>query len=220
MAIYPVNGDGSEPSQRYLSELDVAAFDAVSEFFAREAARYGIALDDPVAVELGTQIAMAPPAPPAGRNPLAIVWWSLRLRWFAWRTEHAQDAAGARHPHVRRLLRSADACPSRTLAGTGERPDRRRQRLCRSRLRAAQRRRHRARDAAHAGRNRQVRSRHVAAALSGRLRRSRAQAAVSAVARRDHGRAHRIVSYAGGDAGAARAVRRGRAHRGRDTLAP
>jgi hypothetical protein len=90
MAIYPVNGDGSEQSQRYLSELNAAAFEPVAEFFAREGAHHGVDLEAPIAIELGTQLAQAPPAPPAGGNPLAIVWWSLRLRYFAWRTQHAQ----------------------------------------------------------------------------------------------------------------------------------
>jgi hypothetical protein len=90
MAIYPVNGDRSEPTRRYIAELGAPAFAPVAEFFAREGARYGLALKAPVAVDLGAQIEQAPPTPPTGGNPISIAWWSLRLRWFAWRTEHAQ----------------------------------------------------------------------------------------------------------------------------------
>jgi hypothetical protein len=90
MAVYPVNGDGSVATATYLSTLHAAAFASVETFVAREAARYGIALAEPLAVELGAVVAQAPPTPPDSRNPLAIIAWSLRLRWFAWRVEQAQ----------------------------------------------------------------------------------------------------------------------------------
>ena len=91
MAIYPVNGDKSESTQRYVAELEAPAFAPVAAFFAREGARYGLALENPIEVDLGKEIAEAPPVPPSGGNPISIGWWSLRLRWFAWRTEHAQS---------------------------------------------------------------------------------------------------------------------------------
>jgi hypothetical protein len=91
MAVYPVNGDGAAQTRTYLSNIDPGAFDSIPQFFAREAARYGIELEEPVAIELGREVAEAPPAPPTTGNPLAIAWWSLHLRWFAWRTERAQD---------------------------------------------------------------------------------------------------------------------------------
>lgn len=91
MAIYPVNGDGGEPSRNYLDALDEPVFEPIADFFAKEGARYGVTLERPIAIELGKQIAEPPPAPPESPNPLEIAWWSLRLRWFAWRTEHAQS---------------------------------------------------------------------------------------------------------------------------------
>jgi hypothetical protein len=91
MAIYPVNGDRSGETRDYLSTLDTGAFTSIADFFAREGQRYGLALERPLAIELGTEVAEPPPAPPASANPLAIAWWSLQLRWVAWRTEHAQS---------------------------------------------------------------------------------------------------------------------------------
>jgi hypothetical protein len=91
MAIYPVNGDRSEQTRDYLSSLDADAFASIPEFFAREGKRFGLAIEQPLAIELGAEVAEPPPVPPASANPLAIAWWSLKLRWVAWRTEHAQS---------------------------------------------------------------------------------------------------------------------------------
>jgi hypothetical protein len=90
MAIYPVNGDRADQTRDYLASLDADVFASVAELFAREGRRYGLTLDEPVAIELGTEVE-APPSPPVSGNPIAIAWWSLKLRWFAWRTEHAQS---------------------------------------------------------------------------------------------------------------------------------
>jgi hypothetical protein len=91
MAIYPVNGDRSVETRDYLATLGADAFASIPDFFTREGGRHGLTLEQPLAIELGTEVAEPPPEPPASANPLAIAWWSLRLRWVAWRTEHAQS---------------------------------------------------------------------------------------------------------------------------------
>ena len=88
MAIYPVNGDRSEPTQGYLAGLEAPAFAPIAEFFAREGARYGLALEDPIAVDLGQEIAEAPPAPPASGNPISIACGACSCAG-SWRTGHA-----------------------------------------------------------------------------------------------------------------------------------
>ena len=83
VGIYPLNADGSRVAQGYIEALKHEDFVAIESFFAREAHRYGVRLDEPVHVELYPQGNELPPelAPHAG--PAAIAWWSLRLRWFA-----------------------------------------------------------------------------------------------------------------------------------------
>ena len=39
--IYPINGDGSDASDRYISRLDLRSFEGIEAFVAREADRYG-----------------------------------------------------------------------------------------------------------------------------------------------------------------------------------
>ncbi len=91
VGIYPLNADGSRGAQAYIEALKREDFVPVETFFAREAQRYGVRLDEPVHVELYSQGSELPPelAPDAG--PLGIAWWSLKLRWFA---AHASTVPG------------------------------------------------------------------------------------------------------------------------------
>jgi hypothetical protein len=83
VGIYPLNADGSRTAQSYIEALTRADFMPVESFFAREAHRYGVRLDEPVHVELYSQGSDLPPALAPDPGPLGIAWWSLKLRWFA-----------------------------------------------------------------------------------------------------------------------------------------
>jgi hypothetical protein len=86
VGIYPLNGDGTATAEQYIDALSVKDFAPVESFFAREAHRYEVSLDEPVHIELYPQGDALPPALPADAGPLEVAWWSLKLRWFAWRT--------------------------------------------------------------------------------------------------------------------------------------
>jgi hypothetical protein len=85
VVIYPTAGDGSETATRYVAELRRESFEPIESFFSREAARHGLALGDPVNVFLAPPLAAPPPQPPFGASRPAVMLWSLRLRYFAWR---------------------------------------------------------------------------------------------------------------------------------------
>ena len=91
VGIYPLNADGSRTSQSYIEALRREDFVAIESFFAREAHRYGVTIDDPVHVELYPQGSELPAELAPGAGPLGIAWWSLRLRWFA---AHASTVPG------------------------------------------------------------------------------------------------------------------------------
>lgn len=84
VALYPISADGLPATEAYLQRLDGAAFGAMQEFFAAEAARHGLRLSQPFRFELGRRISRQPPAPPSHTGPLAAISWSLRMRWWAW----------------------------------------------------------------------------------------------------------------------------------------
>ena len=102
IAVYPINADGSRAADNYIGRLAPAAFDAVEDFIAREASRYGRSLKRPVRVELGLPIAEQPPPLEATPNVLEIMLWSLRMRWWAGSVADDQERI---RPDVRIFVR-------------------------------------------------------------------------------------------------------------------
>jgi hypothetical protein len=85
VGVFPVNADGSEAAQRYIEALAPSDFADIETFFSREAHRYGVSLETPVHIELYPQERLLPPALPVDAGVVSVAWWTLRLRWFAWR---------------------------------------------------------------------------------------------------------------------------------------
>ena len=85
VVIYPINGDGSERSSAYIATLDKEVFAPVSEFMQREAERYALPLDEPIRIYLAPEVKNSPPRPPPDRNVLGVMWWSLKMRYWAYR---------------------------------------------------------------------------------------------------------------------------------------
>jgi hypothetical protein len=83
VAIYPVNGDGSERSSRYIEGLGLGDFQDIETFFAEEANHYGLALKKPVEIVMGPALTERPPLTPKDGNILDIIWWSLKIRFWA-----------------------------------------------------------------------------------------------------------------------------------------
>jgi hypothetical protein len=97
VAIYPIDGDGSDVTRRFIEGLSSESFRDIASFMTREAQRYGRAVVAPVSVALAPQVREHPPAPPAAGNVLGVMAWSLRLRYWAWRIDTHRGPS----PHVR-----------------------------------------------------------------------------------------------------------------------
>lgn len=91
VGIYPVNADGSEAVDHYIRGLDEDAFLPIADFMATEAERYELPLADPARLLLAPEVQSLPPSPPKGANPLAVMWWSLKMRWFVYRSDTFDD---------------------------------------------------------------------------------------------------------------------------------
>ncbi len=85
VAVFPINGDGSDQAQRYLQALRPENFRPLEAFFDEEAQRYGLALERPVRITLARPIRELPPMIGSGASWPRILWWSLRTRYWAWR---------------------------------------------------------------------------------------------------------------------------------------
>ena len=85
VALFPIDADGRDATERYIDDLSVDDFTVVERFLQDESAEYGIKLDRPVRFTLAPQLDAMPPARPEHPTTLQVMWWSLRLRWWAWR---------------------------------------------------------------------------------------------------------------------------------------
>ena len=89
VVIYPVNGDGSAASTRYISEIDAGTFEAMGDFFGREGRQYDIAPAPPLDFFVAPPVNTQPPAPPFGGSAVSVMLWSLKLRYWAyWNDTH------------------------------------------------------------------------------------------------------------------------------------
>lgn len=91
VVVYPINGDGSAVSAAYIDALRApplqGTFADIEEFMAREAGRYQLKLDKPVSVKLGPVVDDLPPKPPRNGDILAVMWWSLQMRYWAFKVD-------------------------------------------------------------------------------------------------------------------------------------
>ncbi len=83
VVIYPINGDQSEVSSSYIASLQESGFSPINQFMRREAARYGIAISDPLDIRMGPVIKEIPPLPPREASMLDTILWSLNFRYWS-----------------------------------------------------------------------------------------------------------------------------------------
>lgn len=96
VGLFPLNGDGTPEVQRYIASLTAQDFAGIEEFFVREAHRYGVRAPQPVHIELYPEGHELPPALPHDAGPLAIAWWSLKMRPYATRAASFPGRAPSR----------------------------------------------------------------------------------------------------------------------------
>lgn len=85
VALYPVNADGSAAADAFMRQLQASDMQDLEDFFNAQAAQYQLPLDRPLRFSLAPALQQLPPLPPEQGGRFSIMWWSLQLRWFAWR---------------------------------------------------------------------------------------------------------------------------------------
>ena len=92
--IYAVAGDESAATRRFIENLSATEFADAEAFFAREAKRYGVALEQPFKLRMVGEYADRLPQLDAGAGPFDVLLWSLRMRWLAMRLKWQAELAG------------------------------------------------------------------------------------------------------------------------------
>ena len=100
--VYPINGDGSDIADVYISKLELRHFASIESFITREVERFGHSLANPVRMEFGSPIADQPPKLGNNPGPLSVMWWSIKMRWWASGATDDQDRVD---PDVRIFVR-------------------------------------------------------------------------------------------------------------------
>lgn len=91
VAVYPIVGDAGGGTGRYVAALGEQDFGDIERFMADEARRYALPLAQPLKIYVYHGVTAGPPPPPAETRGLEVVWWSLKLRFYAWRMGHLGD---------------------------------------------------------------------------------------------------------------------------------
>ncbi len=112
VGLFPLNGDGSAVADRYVSSLTVQDFAGLETFFAQQAARYGVKVDRPIRIELYPAQRELPPRLASHSNVFAVMWWSLKMRWYARR---AANVPGHPRSHIRVFVVYHDPAVSETV---------------------------------------------------------------------------------------------------------
>ena len=86
VAIYPINGDGSSQVDQYIAGLKPDRFTAMETFFQSEARHYGLQMERPIRFTAVPPLREVPPKLDRKSNVFGIAWWSLQMRYWAWRT--------------------------------------------------------------------------------------------------------------------------------------
>jgi hypothetical protein len=87
VVIYPINGDNNSPSvNEYINALDSNVFQPVDQFMQQQSLNYQLATRQPTQTQLGAVMKLQPPeSPRPDANIFAIVWWSIKLRYWAYK---------------------------------------------------------------------------------------------------------------------------------------
>ena len=93
VVIYPMNGDGSPMVEEYISQLDTATYKEIDQFFHSEAKHRSLSIQYPTTTRLGDIVTNHPPLAPLPDAGFAkIAWWSIKLRYWAFRNTPDDDS--------------------------------------------------------------------------------------------------------------------------------
>ncbi len=90
VVIYPINGDLSPSTEKYVNNLTRENFTPLEAFFSTQGQLYDIKLRSLIDVRLAPQIKGLPPALPKNSNILDTMLWSLKLRYWVFSVDDYQ----------------------------------------------------------------------------------------------------------------------------------
>jgi hypothetical protein len=87
VTIYPIAADDESATLRFVEEVDESDFEDINLFMERQSGPYGFAVTPAFRFQVANTSRELPPAVPSQFEMAEIAWWSLKMRWWAWRKE-------------------------------------------------------------------------------------------------------------------------------------
>ncbi len=91
VTLYPIIDSENSDIMSFARTLQAEDFGSINTFFRSELSRYGVVMAAPMQFQLAPISSEKPPEIPERHSIIAIAWWSLRMRWWAWRRETPGD---------------------------------------------------------------------------------------------------------------------------------
>lgn len=85
VTVFPINADDHLVTTHYIDSLSDKSFSIIDDWAEREAQRFDLNLQTPFKVNLGEQIRNPPPPWPENDTKVAVLFWGLQFRWWAYR---------------------------------------------------------------------------------------------------------------------------------------
>ena len=91
--IYPINAEQNDLVSDYINKLDSDTFIQIEQFFSQEADKYNLTLEEPIVIKIAPEIYSSPPLLPKNGNIFSTMWWSLKLRYWAFSSDTYEGAS-------------------------------------------------------------------------------------------------------------------------------
>lgn len=88
VVVYPINADESKAADNHIAQLKSADFDSINTLLESEAKIYDQDISLPLRINLAPELKSQPPALSRNRSTLSIMWWSIKLRFWAWKDDN------------------------------------------------------------------------------------------------------------------------------------
>jgi len=88
VTVYPIVADQRKSTLRFAKQISEASFREVNRFFGMQSQPYGFAVTPAFRFQVAPVTDQLPPQLPQQFDTAAIAWWSLKMRWWAWRMGH------------------------------------------------------------------------------------------------------------------------------------
>jgi len=95
VTVYPIVADDEADTLKYAGEIDESYFAGINRFFNRESVVYSFSVNPAFRFQIAPVSSEMPPSVPDQFSPAGIAWWSLKMRWWAWRKNLGDDLVQA-----------------------------------------------------------------------------------------------------------------------------